>query len=183
MTEKTAQEQIAELEDELESYKAIVFEVEEAISSLKDKQEDQKTDNEERFIAAQPDYYFRASVPTPSYSERPYVLPFGRQYPKLSPWDTHEHPFGKSWLAKETALICLRTDEPRTRPTRIIYTSGISLNETDKIGNEFIARHDQTNAKLGVYKIVGLVFYDREGDVLRAVGDTPNYKMSLNTYK
>lgn len=115
--------------------------------------------------------------------ERSHILPFGRDYGKLSPWDTENHPFGEEWLEGVTGLIVRRTDQNRTRPTRIIYSSGLGVSERNKIGNEFLARHDQTGAKLGVYEIVGLVFYGEGGKVTLTVGDVPDTKMSLNTYK
>ena len=118
--------------------------------------------------------------------ERPYVLPFGRDSKKWSPYDVENAHFGKNWLRGMYALICHRTDEVRTRPSRLIFSHGSPLNELgiDLIGQEFVARHDQTNAKLGVYKIVGLVIWDSEkGDVLRTAGDVPDVKLSQNTYK
>lgn len=126
---------------------------------------------------------FVAKDPTSRYSERPYVLPFGREYGRWNPRDVENAAFGKSWLAGSTALICKRIDEARTRPSRLIFTSGTLLHDSDKIGNVFTARHDQTNAKLGVYEIVGLVFYGPTGDVARIVGDVPDAKLSQNTYK
>jgi len=126
---------------------------------------------------------FMASEPTPSWSERDYILPFGRKSGKWSPYDVDEAEFGKDWLEDTTALMCLRRDEARSYPTRLIFASGLDLAEMDKIGNQFTARHDQTNAKLGVYEIVGLVFYGEGGDIIRTVGDVPHRKISQNTYK
>lgn len=116
--------------------------------------------------------------------ERPYVLPFGREHAKWNPFDVENGPFGgRAWLANSTALICRRTDEARTRPTRLIFSFGLTLSQDDKIGNQFLARHDQTGEKLGEYEIVGLVFYGPDGNVLRSVGDTPSIKFHMSTYK
>lgn len=114
---------------------------------------------------------------------RPYVLPFGRDFGRWSPFDVENAAFGKSWLGNSTALIVKRRDQSRTKPSRLIFTSGVLLRDSDKIGNVFVARHDQTNAILGVYEIVGLVFYSPEGNVARSVGETPDVKLSQNTYK
>lgn len=116
--------------------------------------------------------------------ERPYVLPFGREYGKWNPRDVENHPFGQSWLGGTLALICQRTDENRSFPTRLIHTSGGPVpSPDDRIGLSFTARHDQTGAKLGVYEIVGIVVYAPDGSVARLVGDVPDRKYSLNTYK
>lgn len=134
-------------------------------------------------IAEATDEMFYAENPT--HDVRGYVLPFGREYGKWSPWDVDNAPFGKSWLGGMYGIICLRTDEARTRPSRLIFSSGSPLDrsEFDKIDQRFTARHDQTNAKLGEYTIVGLVIWDADGDVLRVVGDVPDVKYSQNTYK
>ena len=117
-----------------------------------------------------------------TFDERPYILPFGRGYSKWNPWDVENHEFGKHWLAGMTAIICKRQDEERSFPTRLVWTSG-GPSKSDRIGNAFLARHDQTGAKLGVYEIVGLVMYDQKGDVLRVEGDVPDRKYSQSTYK
>lgn len=134
-----------------------------------------------------PDSAYMLDTPddiTAAYGDvRPYVLPFGREYGKWNPMDVDNAAFGKDWLGNTTAIICQRLDEARTRPSRLIFTSGVGPCESDKIGQVFTARHNQTNAELGVYQIVGLVIYDPSGDVARIVGDVPNIKYSQNTYK
>lgn len=121
----------------------------------------------------------------PKHDVRPYVLPFGKGYPKWSPFDVDNAAFGKSWLAGDTVLVCKRYDQHRTRPSRVIFTSESihKLSNRDKIGQRFTARHDQTGARLGEYEIVGLVGYDADGEVEVVVGDVPDVKYSVNTYK
>lgn len=122
----------------------------------------------------------------PGHDVRPYILPFGRDYGRWNPRDVNNAAFGKSWLSNMVALICLREDQPRTRPSRLIFSSlsgSEEVPERDRIGQRFTARHDQTNALLGVYRIVGIVRYDSEGKILKIVGDVPNVKLSQNTYK
>jgi hypothetical protein len=81
------------------------------------------------------------------------------------------------------ALICRRLDQERTRPTRLIFTSGLPFAEGDRIGVRFIARHDQTGKKLGDYQIAGVVVYDPWGYVGRIIGDVPNVAFACSTYK
>lgn len=126
---------------------------------------------------------------------RPYILPFGRDYAKWNPTgDPDEHVFGDSWTANMTAIICERTDQDRSGPTRLIWTSGMVMPHPDQdgrigsgdlIGTPFTARHDQTNAKLGEYLIVGLAFYGPDGGrkPARIVGNVPNRKFGQSTYK
>lgn len=124
-------------------------------------------------------------LPEPAYLGERAVLPFGNTVTpnKLSVYDTESHPFGKSWLAHTAALVVLRTDQNRTRPTRLVYTAGTRIDRGDRIGATFTARHDQTGSKLGVYRIVGIVIYDGDGNVARVVGDVPETKLALSTYK
>jgi hypothetical protein len=123
---------------------------------------------------------------------RPYVLPFGTDYPKWNPTgQVEEHGFGETWTANSTAIICTRTDQDRTTPTRLIWTSGMVMPSKgdrvsgDLIGQRFLARHDQTGAKLGEYVIVGLAFYGPEGgsSPARIVGEVPDRKFGQSTYK
>lgn len=145
------------------------------------------TEREQRLVAATEAVVNAA--PSAFVTDNPYagqhvraVLPFGRDYGKWNPRDVENAAFGKNWLAGSTAIICKRLDEQRTRPTRLVFTSG-SPSEGDKIGSRFMARHDQTNAALGEYEVVGLVMYDQDGNVARIVGDVPNIKFSQSTYK
>jgi hypothetical protein len=132
--------------------------------------------------------YARASqaslyATNPGDDERPYILPFGKDYPKWNPRDVENAAFGKGWLAHMSVLMCKRTDVLRTKPSRMIFTSGVELPDRDKIGQRFLARHDQTGAKLGEYEIVGILQYNQDGDVWRIVGEVPDEKFSQNTYK
>lgn len=115
--------------------------------------------------------------------KRPYILPFGRVYAKWAFWDVENHYFGQRWLGNMYAIICKRIDQERSRPTRLIWSSGLPPRDSDRIGVSFDAYHDQTGKKLGVYEIVGLVVYDPFGNVGRIVGDVPTVKLSQSTYK
>lgn len=144
-----------------------------------------------RRTAAQ--FKFDLFAKDPSYDVRPYILPFGKEYPMWNVLDVENHPFGKSWLEGTAALVCYREDEKRSRPSRIIFTSvgmdderGIpnEVSERDKIGQRFEARHDQTNGRLGRYKIVGVVLYGKDGDVFQTEGDVADqFKLRMATYK
>jgi len=115
--------------------------------------------------------------------KRPAILPFGREYAKWSVYDVENHHFGQKWLGNMYAIICRRLDESRTRPTRLIWSSGLPPSEKDRIGLSFDAHHDQTGKKLGEYEIVGIVVYDPDGFVGRVIGDVPSVKLSQSTYK
>jgi len=116
---------------------------------------------------------------------RPFVLPFGRGFAKFNPMsdeDRLNHAFGPEWTANSTAIICKK--EERQGPTRLIWSSGLDTRgDSDKIGRRFIARHDQTGAILGQYKIVGLAFFGPDGKLCRTVGDVPSQKFAQSTYK
>lgn len=129
-------------------------------------------------IIKTPDTYWYASKPTWT-GERDYVLPYGP--PKVSPFDVEHMPYGAD---NQLALVCTRTDQPRTRPSRLIFTGGGHRPDTlDRIGCSFRARHDQTGALLGTYAIVGIVAYGIGGHIVRIEGSVPDVKLALNTYK
>lgn len=142
-------------------------------------------------MMALPDEAFYAK--DPGHDERPYVLPFGKDYAKWNPaGNDEEHGFGESWTANSTAIICRRVDVPRDGATRLIWTSGMvmprdgeRIGNGDLIGERFLARHDQTYAKLGEYVIVGLAFYGPQGGSYpaRTVGVVPDRKFGQSTYK
>lgn len=177
MTEQTIQELEAQVR---EAQAALVAARETAAQARTAARAIQLTDATTRIIKAGEDEFFATF---PDHDVRPYILPFGREYGKWNPKDVDNAAFGKGWLAGMFAMICKRTDQVRTRPSRLIFSSGSFPAESDKIGQEFTARHDQTGAFLGEYQIVGLVMYDQEGNVARVVGDVPDVKYSQNTYK
>jgi len=144
--------------------------------------------NQSRFAAlnALDDSAFYADAP--GFDVRPYILPFEGQakFNPLSDEDRENHDFGPTWTANSTAIIC-KKDE-RTRPTRLIWTSGYAgvadgRVSSDAIGRQFEARHDQTGRKLGTYTIVGLAFFGPDGKLARTVGEVPNVKLAQSTYK
>jgi hypothetical protein len=133
-------------------------------------------------LLAKPDKDFYAEHPR--HDVRPYILPFGSDYKRFNPRDDADregHDFGPRWTTNTTAIIC-KKDE-RTRPTRLIWTSSMSIGEADKIGQRFLARHDQTGGKLGEYEIVGLAFFGADAKLVRTVGDVPSVKFAQSTYK
>ena len=121
--------------------------------------------------------------PAPAYrGTANYVLPFGQGYKKWSPLDPQAHAFGPQWLAGGTSYIVRRIDKPRSKATRVIHTCGTP--DADwRIGNTWTIRHDQTNAFLGTYEVVGVVTYDADGDVARTAGADLNVKLSPATFK
>jgi hypothetical protein len=121
--------------------------------------------------------------PDPKYrGSADYILPFGREYRKWNPLDPAAHPFGKEWLAGGSTILCQRTDEARDFATRAVHTSG-AVSEDFRVGNTWTFRHDQTNGRLGTYKVVGIVMYGPDGEVARTAGVVTTRKLSLNTFK
>lgn len=133
-------------------------------------------------MLAKPDEAFVAA--NPSFDVRPYILPFGREYGMFNPLDDADragHEFGPDWTANMTAIICKKNE--RSRPTRLIWTSGYVSHESDFIGRRFQARHDQTGGNLGKYQIVGLAFFGPDAKLARTVGEVPDRKIAQSTYK
>lgn len=106
------------------------------------------------------------------YHEAPYILPTGS---KINP----SNPKGAEYYDEgQVAFIMRRLDKPRTRPTRV-FTSFGGLGEEWAIGTKHSCRHDQTNAFLGDYEVVGTVVF-KTGE---KQGDVPNLKMSHAVFK
>lgn len=104
--------------------------------------------------------------------EANYVLPYGRGYSRWNPMRPAEHCFGEAYMADSSAIIVKRIDVPRkAAATRVIVTAG-RVPEDWKIGARWRIRHDQTNALLGEYEVVGEVTYDDDAEVETALGVT-----------
>lgn len=169
------------------SIEQLEAEVREAESRLADAREEVRHAQQDRLearaqvalAADRSDFY--ADQPEDT-GTRDYVLPLGRDFGKWSPFDVENASLGKNWLAGALALVCQREDEARTFPSRIIFSGSESKpSAADRIGCAFTARHDQTGARLGYYRVVGIVVYGPQGDVLRVEGNVPDRKMSQNT--
>jgi hypothetical protein len=118
--------------------------------------------------------------------EADYVLPYGRGYAKWNPMHPTEHCFGEAYMADSSAIIVKRIDVPRkSAATRVIVTYG-NIPDDWKIGAVWSVRHDQTNAMLGVYEVVGEVEYaedeNEEAVVVRAAGVT-DMKLPVACFK
>jgi hypothetical protein len=98
------------------------------------------------------------------------ILPCETQ---ANPWDTTTIEY----FSPEQVGYILQKPE-RTRPTRIVMSSG-------DLGNEFaldswhVFRHDQTGALLGRYQVVGIARYD----IGQMVGDVPNRMLAYSVFK
>jgi hypothetical protein len=128
-------------------------------------------------ILASPDSRFISE--TDRGGVAPYILPFERG-DMFNPMDPTTSPFGQDWLAFDAAYIMSKPE--RTRPTRVFVSSGL-LSESWNIGNTWECRHDQTGTKLGDYTVVGIVFYDADGNVARTVGNVPDRKLAPAVFK
>lgn len=87
----------------------------------------------------------------------------------ISPDRLDDSPyFDTAWVA----YVLFKTSEARTRPTRV-FTSHHSLGW--KVGDLVHLEHDQTNAYLGEYKVVGITYADPANGV--NIGDVPDIKI------
>jgi len=122
--------------------------------------------------------------PEPCYrGEAPYILPLGRNYGKCNPLKPDTFPFGGSdWLKGDSVFVLERLDKSRNGPSRIVIGSGYGY-ASWRIGNEWTCRHDQTGAKLGEYRVVGIVVYDEQGQVARVEGNVPDKALSAAVFK
>lgn len=131
-------------------------------------------------IQSAPESAFHSDIP--NYTRDTYIAVWDKS-DKMNALDPQTCQFGPEWLAGSTAVLYKRQDQARTRPTRIAVTSGQSVGGENTIGNITNLRDDQTQASKGYYQIVGLVFYGKDGEVIRAVGDVPNHKLSTASFK
>lgn len=77
-----------------------------------------------------------------------YVLPTGE---KINP----ANPAGATYYDKDqTAFVLFKMDDDRVFPTRVVTTFGGPGGH--RIGDTWVIRHDQTNAYLGTYQVVGI---------------------------
>lgn len=120
--------------------------------------------------------------PATYQGEAPYILPLGRDEKKIVVTDPKTYPFGGSeWLKDSTAYVLQRRDKERTRPTRIVIGSGVD--EKWFIGNTWDCRHDQTNAYLGLYEVVGIVLFGSDGKVKLTCGHLPSTPLAGAVFK
>lgn len=77
----------------------------------------------------------------------------------------------------QVAYVMQRTDKPRTRPTEVATSFGPF--DPDALGREVEVRHDQTNAYLGTYTVVGVTDF-RTGHY---VGLVPDRKLNHRVFK
>jgi hypothetical protein len=111
-----------------------------------------------------------------------YILPLGEEYSKVNVLDPDSFPFGgPEWMVGSVVYVMAKPE--RTRPTRVFISGGGSVGADWRIGNVWRCRHDQTNALLGTYTVVGIVVYGADGEVIRTVGETPNVKMAAAVFK
>ena len=116
----------------------------------------------------------------PGYAN--YVLPYGRDFAKWNPMEPAAHAFGPNYMRSRYALVLKRIDKPgKALANRIIVGYG-TIDDNWKIGNVWNIRHDQTNAFLGQYEVVGEVTYTDDAEVATATGVT-DIKLATATFK
>jgi hypothetical protein len=104
-----------------------------------------------------------------------YILPTGS---KMNPW----HPEDADYYDHEqTAIILFKLNDNRSRPTRLVTGFGHPNGPPSgwEIGQTWSLRHDQTNARLGDYVVVGW----RSFSTSEFEGDVPDIKMSHSVFK
>lgn len=107
------------------------------------------------------------------------------QYSGLEVWD-YVLPTGTSinparnegeYASEGTMLLVLfKVDDSRTRPTRVVSTYGGEGHH--HLGQEAVCFHDQTNARLGHYRVVGIRHADG-----RTEGEVPDRKIKHSVFK
>ena len=119
---------------------------------------------------------------TPGYrGTANYVLPFDKA-DRFNPLDPDSHPFGRVWLVGMHVVMVRKTDAKRPGPSRSIAGWGPPMGGW-LIGDVWYVKHDQTDAALGTYEVVGIVTYDDEGNVSEVVGNVPARPTSTATFK
>lgn len=99
-----------------------------------------------------------------------YVLPTGE---KINP----ANPSGATYYdADQTAFVLFKIDDDRIAPSRVVTSFGGPSGH--QIGDQWIIRHDQTNAYLGTYQVVGIHDF---GNTVE--GWVPDRKISHSVFK
>lgn len=99
-----------------------------------------------------------------------YVLPTGEKMNPASPSSAIYYD------AKQTAFVLFKLNDDRVFPTRVVTTFGDA--SLHRIGDVWHIRHDQTNAFLGTYQIVGIHEFGRS-----VKGWVPDRKISHSVFK
>jgi hypothetical protein len=108
------------------------------------------------------------------YETVDYVLPSGT---KINPRRPETAEF---YDARLVGFAMRKLNEARTYPTRLVTSHGtLGGPGSWKIGERYSLRHDQTNALLGDYEVVGTVVF-ATGEV---EGDVPDRKISHCVFK
>lgn len=98
------------------------------------------------------------------------------------PTEEMENPRNAMQYAHGGGVGYVFSKPERTRPTRVVLSSG-DLGENWAIGTVHLLQHDQTSARLGRYTVVGIVYFDNDGEVAAWEGDVPDRKLASAVFK
>ena len=105
--------------------------------------------------------------------EMDYVLPTGE---KINPANPSE---GVYFQQDQTAYVLFKLSDERVFPTRVVTSfEGDAAEPLHHIGERWTIRHDQTNAMLGTYQVVGIHVFGK-----RVEGWVPDRKISHSVFK
>lgn len=122
---------------------------------------------------------------TTTIREAHYVLPYGRDYAKWNPLEPEAHPFGPDYMRDMSAMVLKRIDKPRkAEATRVVVGYG-SIDPEWTIGNVWRLWHNQTNALLGVYEVVGEVTYAEgpDGAMVTSAKGVTDMRLHVSCFK
>jgi hypothetical protein len=84
---------------------------------------------------------------------------------------------GEFYDPRQVAFVLFKMNENRTRPTRVVTSFGGY--DASQVGDVWELRHDQTDAYLGDYKVVGIVDFTTGAKH----GEVPNRPIKLAVAK
>jgi len=98
-----------------------------------------------------------------------YILPCAQNNPTV-----------ESLYGHEVAYVFWKNG--RSRPTRVVQSGG-DMGDAWDIDTQHQLFHDQDGTNLGVYKVVGIAYYDEDGQFQYGVGDVLDRKMATAVFK
>jgi len=110
-----------------------------------------------------------------SFSRGAAVLPCSSEWGNLNPSRPQSHALVEDG---EQILVLAKWFDREQKPTRVLLSSG-PMHIT--LGTFIELRHDQTQRRLGDYRIVGIVNVRADGN--EHIGITPNRALNLAVFK
>jgi hypothetical protein len=99
----------------------------------------------------------------------------------ILPLDAFQNPDAPEY-AGDGSVGYVFKKEQRGRPTRLVLSSG-EMGSAWDIGTVHRLEHDQTQATLGTYTVVGIIHYDEDGLAMYDEGEVPDRKIATAVFK